>query len=181
VSDERSADAVDRAGDPTASRGWTGDLGWATLDRPVGAVVLLAVLFTLWRLGGLAGVLTWLVIAGCWLLFPPVVSVAVGQFVLVALTPADTGLVTLLPAESALLALLAASFLDSGAWLPGSYPVLVSTRQNLADALAYVGAAIALSALVLYAGQLFGPLLAGGLCLAVVAVVAYGLRPVVTE
>ncbi|MDS0280797.1 hypothetical protein [Haloarcula onubensis] len=165
---------------PAEPLAWTGDTRWTTLDRPAGAVALLAALVALWALGGAVGALAWLAITACWLLAPPVVPVALGQFALVALTPADAGLVALLPAEGALLALLAASFLDSGAWNPGNATDVVGLRPNLVDALAYAGVAVALSAGVVYAWELAGPLVAGGLCLAVVAAIGYGLRPVTT-
>lgn len=162
---------------PVTPRPW-GDPGWATLARPAGAVTLLAALVALWALGGVAGVLAWLAIAVCWLLAPPVVPVAVGQFALVALTPADTGLATVLPAEAALLALLVADFVDSAAWLPEG--PAVGTGQNVADAVACVGTAVALGAVALYGWRLSGPLVAGGLCLGAVALFAYGLRPTLT-
>lgn len=163
-----------------ATLGWTGDVRWATLERPAGAVVLVLALGPFWALGGAVGALAWLAIAGSWLLFPPIVPVVFGQFLLVAVTPADAALMSLLPAEGALLALLAASFVDSGAWLPESTG-LVGTRRNLADALGYLGAAIATVALVAYAVQLSGPLVAGGLCLGLVAVVAVVLRPALPD
>lgn len=167
-----SADAGDSAGGPAL--GWAGDTGWATRDRPAGAVALVGVLVALYDLAGLAGAVAWLAIAAWWLLFPPVVPYAFGQFTLVALTPADIAL----PAQGALVALLAADFLDSAAWRPGS---VVGPRQNRLDALAVAGAAVALSALVLYGWRRVGPLFAGALCLGVVALFAYGLRPTVTD
>lgn len=172
-----SADGENTAG----SLGWAGDTGWATVERPVGAVALLGVLVALWRLGGVVGAVAWLAIAACWLLASPVVPVAVGQFALVALTPADSALVAVLPAEGALLALLAADFLDSAAWRPDSPAGLVGTGQNLLDTLAYAGSAVALSALAIYGWRQSGPVLAGALCLGVLAAVAYGLRPALTE
>lgn len=183
-----SADRSESAGEPTAvdtesaahTLGWTGDTGWATLDRPAGVVGLGLALVTFWLLGGLAGVLAWLVLAGTWLLAPPVVAVALGQFLLVALVPADAELLTVLPAEGALLGLLAADFIDSGAWLP-DFTGGLDTRQNLADALGYAGGAIALSALVVGVWRAAGALVAGGLCLGLVAVVGYGLRPALAE
>lgn len=161
--------------------GWAGDTGWATFDRPVGAVVLGLALVPFWLLGGVAGALAWLALAGSWLLFPPVISVVIGQFLLVAVVPADAGVVPVLPAEGALFGLLAADFLDSAAWLPTAAVGRVGTRQNLADALGYTGAVIALSAVVVAGWQASGALLAGGLCLGLVGVVGYGLRPVLTD
>lgn len=177
-----SADPEDRAGGAAGgSLQWAGDIGWATLGRPVGAGALLGVLVALWDLAGLAGVAVWVAVAAWWLLFPPVVPVAFGQFALVALTPADTGLVTVLPAEAVLVALLVADFLDSAAWRPDGPGGLVSTRQNLLDALAVAGGALALSALVVYGWRRSGPLVAGGLCLGIAALFAYGLRPALTD
>jgi len=166
---------------PIERLNWTGDSRWATFDRPVGALVLLGVLVPFWSLGGIAGVLGWLAIVASWLLFAPVVPVVLGQFILVALTPADAALVTLLPAEAALLALLAATFLDSGAWLPAGPSGLVPTRQNIADALGYFGMAMALSALVVYVVGLSSSLVAGALCLGLVGGIGYVLRPALTE
>lgn len=80
---------------------WTSGGGW------IGGLVLLAVLVAFWDIGGLGGVAAWIVIATSWLLFPPIVPVAVGQFAIVALTASDTGLVTALLLEAPLLALLA--------------------------------------------------------------------------
>lgn len=164
-----------------AQLGWMGDTRWATLDRSVSAVVVLLMLVPLWNLGGLAGALAWLAIAGSWLLFPPVIPVVFGQFVLVALTPADTPLTSLLPAEGALFALLAVSFLDSGAWLPASPSKVVGTRQNLVDTLGYIGAASAMAALVVYAIQASGLMLAGGLCLGIILLIALVLRPAISN
>jgi len=160
-----------------ASLGWAGDTGWATVTRPVGAVALVGALVAFWALAGPAGAAAWLAVAAWWLLFPPVVPFAFGQFALVALTPAEVGLAALLPAEGALFALLAADFLDSAAWRPDGPGGLVGPRQNLLDALAAAGAAVALSALVFYGWRRVGPLFAGGLCLVVVVLFAYGLRP----
>jgi len=125
--------------------------------------------------------LAWLGVAGSWLLFPPVVPVALGQFLLVAVTPADMSLGALLPAEGALLALLGATFLDSGGWLPGRNAELSSRRQDLADAAGYLGAATALAAGAVSVATVAHPLLAGALCLGLLGAVAYGLRPVLTR
>ncbi|WP_277543749.1 hypothetical protein [Haloarcula laminariae] len=160
--------------------GWTGDLRWATIERPVGVVVILFALVPFWILGGLAGVLAWLAIAGSWLLFPPVVPVVFGQFLLAALTPVGVSLTSVLPAEAALCAVLAASFIDSGAWLPTDSTV-VARRQNMADAVGYLGAVLAVGALVVYLVQVPRPLVAGGLCLGLLALVAFVLRPVLPE
>jgi len=179
VTPDKPADG--RPGGPTDRLGWTGDSRWATTDRPVGAVVLVVALVPFWQLGGPAGVLAWLGVAGSWLLFPPVVPVALGQFLLVAVTPADMSLGALLPAEGALLALLGATFLDSGGWLPGRNAELSSRRQDLADAAGYLGAATALAAGAVSVATVAHPLLAGALCLGLLGAVAYGLRPVLTR
>jgi len=178
-----TADAAtaDESVSPADPPDWTGDTHWATRQRPVGATVLLLALVAFWSLAGGFGVLAWLAIAGCWLLFPPIVPVALGQFLLVAVTSADAPLVTLLPAETALLGLLAASFLDSDGWRSVGPPDLVATRQNLADAFGYVGMALVVISLTIYVWQAAGPLLAGGFCVGLVGVVGYSLRPALVE
>jgi hypothetical protein len=156
---------------------WTGDRRWATPERPVGAMVVVLALGPFWMLADAVGIAAWLVVAGSWLFFPPVVPVVFGQLVLVGVVPADTTVASILPAEGVLLGLLAASFLDSGAWHPAGGRGLTETRLDLADALGYLGVAIVVAGLVVYAVQSSGPILAGGLCLAVIAVVGVVLRP----
>lgn len=94
---------------------WLEESRWETEWSPFGAIALLTVLVAFWQLGGALGILAWLVVALCWLVFPLFVPVAIGQFALVALTSADTGLSTMLPAEATLAGLLLADvWSDSG-------------------------------------------------------------------
>ncbi len=92
-------------------------------------------LVAFWQLGGALGILAWVVVALSWLVFPPIVPVAIGQFALVALPAADTGLVALLPAEATLGALLVADV-----W---------SDTGSIGTAVAFTGVAILSGATVL--------------------------------
>lgn len=97
---ETSASQATLEPDRVVESRWRQKRGWVT------AVVLLPVLATFWLLGGLWGVVAWTVVAASWLVFPPIVAVGVGQFALVALSPADAGLTAVLPGEATLLGLL---------------------------------------------------------------------------
>jgi len=71
-------------------------------------MALAAVLATFWFLGGFWGAVGWLVVATIWALFPPIVAVAAGHFVLVALTPSEAGLERILLGVAAVSGLLVA-------------------------------------------------------------------------
>ncbi|MFC6861854.1 hypothetical protein ACFQGE_00070 [Halomicroarcula sp. GCM10025817] len=108
---------------------------WDTERSPFGGIALLTVLVAFWQLGGALGIIAWIVVALSWLVFPPIVPVAIGQFALVAMTAADTGLVGLLPAEATLGALLVADV-----W---------SDTGSTAAAVAFTGVAILSGATIL--------------------------------
>lgn len=81
---------------------WQPEIQWP------GLFALAGVLVSFWVLGGVWGAVGWLVVAVLWLLFPPVIPVAVGQFVVVALTPPAAGIPAVLPGTAALGGLLLA-------------------------------------------------------------------------
>lgn len=135
---------------------WTSDDRWHGSTRLVGGLVLLITLAFLWRLGGLFGVGTWLVVAGSWLVFPPIVPVAIGQFALVAVAP-ETNLEAGVTA-AALVALLGADFVDRPTTGVGI------SRQGVVYALCFAGLCLLLT------GLLFGVEASNGIGVAVAAV-----------
>jgi hypothetical protein len=82
---------------------WIETVRWTTDGWLVGGVGLLVVFAAFWLLGGVLGAVAWVGIAVTWLLFPPVVSVAIGHFAVLAILPSDTELTTILLTEAALL------------------------------------------------------------------------------
>lgn len=93
------------------SRSWLEAIRWRT-DTPIlGGVALLAILGVFWWLGGIRGAVAWVFVAGAWLLWPPIVPVAIGQFALLVVLPTDAALTTMLPAEAAILTPLLADIL----------------------------------------------------------------------
>lgn len=135
---------------------WTSGGGW------IGGTVLLVVFVALWDIGGLSGIAAWIVIASSWLLFPPIVPVAVGQFAIVALTASGTGLVTVLPVEASLLALLAVD--------------LVSGDLSLISGLGFVLGTVALAGSLVAVARTTGLLFAGCLALLALGGVSYALH-----
>lgn len=160
------------------ARGWTGDTSWATDGRLVGGCVLLASLVFLWRLGGLAGVASWGVIALTWLVFPPIVPVAIGQFAIVALTSTETGLLEVLPVEVTILALLIADLVDGNGWWRNE----VSTLSWPDTPFTFSDIALALSMITLFGAGLeliateTSTLTAGLLGLALFGTISYALH-----
>ena len=114
---------------------WLENSRWDAKRSPFGGIALLTVLVAFWQLGGALGIIAWVVVALSWLVFPPIVPVAIGQFALVALTAADTGLVALLPAEATLGGLLVADV-----W---------SDTESIGTAVAFTGVAILSGATIL--------------------------------
>lgn len=84
---------------------------WRAQPTVLGAVALLLVAVAFWPLGGVWGLLTWLVVAAVWLAAPPVAAVAVAQFGLLALVP-DGTLRPALMVEGSLLCLLLVDVLE---------------------------------------------------------------------
>ena len=115
------------------------------------ASALAAVLTTFWLLGGGWGAIAWVVVASSWLVFPPVVAVALGQYALIALTPIDSGFATVLPGSMALLALLVGNILTE--------------RQALSDGLLLLGST------VIIGGGVLGLVWTSGLLAGVIGVV----------
>lgn len=103
---------------------------WRGQPTVLGAVVLLLVAAAFWLLGGVWGLLTWLVVAAVWLAAPPVAAVAVAQFGLLALVP-DGTLRPALTVEGALLCLLLVDVLED-TWSAAAGVVLVGAAVGLA-------------------------------------------------
>jgi hypothetical protein len=143
-------------GGPTDRWAWVVDQRWDGSTRVVGGALLLGTLGLLWQVGGVIGVATWLVVAGSWLLFPPIVPVAIGQFALVAVAPDLT--VEVGVTAVALLALLGADFLDRPTAGGGIRPA------SLVYALCFAGLCL------LFGGSLFGVAARNGIETAVAAV-----------
>ncbi|MBX0297799.1 hypothetical protein [Haloarcula nitratireducens] len=133
-------------------RRWGTELGWA------GALVLLAILAPLWVLSGRLGIAAWFAIAVSWIAFPPIVAVAIGQFALIALTPADIDLLTVLPTEIGLLGLLI---------------VDVGSNHSLREVALLVGSVLALSTFALALTLTNGIVVAMLCSLTVLAVISY--------
>ncbi|WP_135306456.1 hypothetical protein [Haloarcula amylovorans] len=133
----------------------------ATYEWP-GVVVLFAILATLWSLDGRLGVAAWLAIVVSWVVFPPIVAVAIGQFALLALSPADAGLLAVLPTEAGLFGLLVAD--------------IISSDHSKAEWALLIGGLLALSTSLLALTATNGLLVAVLVCLAVLAMVSYLLH-----
>ena len=126
--DTRQSDDGPTDGHDSTGPAWLEALRWTERPGWIEGSVLLLVLATFWFLGGSWGAIAWIAVASSWVVFPPVVPVAIGQFALIALTPSDGGFSTVLPGSLALLALLVGD-------------VMVKTR-DLADGLLFLGAAV---------------------------------------
>lgn len=95
----------------SGSHSWLEAIRWRT-DAPIlGRLALLAILGAFWWLGGVRGAVAWVFVTAAWLLWPPIVPVAIGQFALLLVLPADAALTTMLPAEAAILTPLLADIL----------------------------------------------------------------------
>lgn len=137
------------------SRSWLEAIRWRT-DTPIlGGVALLAILGVFWWLGGIRGAVAWVFVAGAWLLWPPIVPVAIGQFALLVVLPTDAALTTMLPAEAAILTPLVAD-------------VLGGRDTTVADAALFVAAVGIGGALMLVLSEV-GGLIAAGIVLLLVA------------
>lgn len=84
-------------------------VGWTVFD----GVALAVILATFWLLGGFWGAIGWVLVTILWALFPPVITVAAGQFILVAITPAEASLVATLLGVGAVSGLLLADIAES--------------------------------------------------------------------
>lgn len=159
-------------------RGWTGDSSWATDGRFVGSLVLLASLPFFWRLGSLAGVVSWGVIAIAWLIFPPIIPVAIGQFAIVALTATETGLRGILPAEAVLLALLIADLVDGNGWVQNESSTFPwpETPFTFSDIVVALSITTLSSAGLLLLTTETATLTAGVLSLGIFGTLSYGLH-----
>lgn len=125
----------DTTGGPTGSdRQWLTASRWSSHRDWPGLLALVAVLAAFWLLGGFWGVIAWAVVAGAWIAFPAIVPVAIGQFALVAITPAEAGLTAVLPGSLSLLALLVSD--------------IVADRRDLPDGVVLIGSAVLLGASV---------------------------------
>ena len=140
---------------PSRSRSWLEAIRWQT-DAPIlGRLALLSILGVLWWLGGVRGAVVWVFITAAWLLWPPIVPVAIGQFALLVVLPADAALTTMLPAEAAILTPLVAD-------------VLGGRDTTVADAALFVAAVGIGGALMLVLSEV-GGLIAAGIVLLLVA------------
>lgn len=109
---------------------WAGRRDW------IDAVALVAVLGTFWHVGGAWGAIAWIGVAVSWSILPVVVAVAIGQFALVAITPAQAGVVVTLPGAMALLALLVGD--------------IVKAPQDIPDGLLFIGSTMILGGGVIW-------------------------------
>ncbi|WP_178917778.1 hypothetical protein [Natronomonas gomsonensis] len=108
ATDERDPEQGSTTSD---SRSWLEAIRWRT-DAPIlGGLALLAILAAFWWLGGFGGVAAWVFVAAAWLLWPPIVPVAIAQLALLVVLPADAALTTMLPAEAAIVTPLLADIL----------------------------------------------------------------------
>jgi len=93
---------------------WDPHVGPGSASAPLGALP------GCWWFGGLPGVGIWAVVATTWLLFPPIVPVAVAQFGLIVLLPEDPAVTTILLAEVPLVLLLGADLVEqANSWAAG--------------------------------------------------------------
>jgi len=123
----------DTTGGHTGSdRQWLIASRWSSHCDWPGLLALVAVLATFWLLGEFWGVIAWAVVAGAWVAFPAIVPVAIGQFALIAVTPAEGGLTAVLPGSLSLLALLVSD--------------IVADRRDLPDGVVLIGNAALLGA-----------------------------------
>jgi hypothetical protein len=91
---------------------WVTATRWDPHVGPGSAAVVLLALAGCWWLGGVVGVAVWAVVATTWLLFPPIVPVAVAQLGLVVLLSADPPVTTVLLAEVPVVLLLVADLVE---------------------------------------------------------------------
>ena len=134
-------------GQTDGERPWFATFRWSSHRNWPGLGALVAVLVTFWLLGGFWGVIAWVVVASSWLVFPVIVPVAIGQFALVAVTPADAGVTALLPGSVSLLALLVSD--------------VVTALQDLPDGVVLIGSVVLLGAGVVGLVSLSGIYAAG--------------------
>jgi hypothetical protein len=105
------------------------------------------------------GVVGWLLVVVLWVLFPPVVAVAAGQFIIVAIAPTEAHLVATLPGAVAVSGLLLAD-------VPVSPPPMI-------DELIFVGLVISLVTGLLLLGQAVGLFAAAAVLMTLVGFTSY--------
>ena len=137
--------------DPARLTGVTSAMRWSTQRTWIDMIGLVAILASFWLLAGGWGAIAWAVVAGSWALLPPVIPVAVGQFALLALLPADGGLPTVIFTSIALFSLLISD--------------IVTETADLLDGVLCIGTAVVLT------GVAFGLVQATGLIGAVIGIV----------
>lgn len=136
---------------------------WTTDTLVLGGLALLAVLAVFWWLGGVRGAVTWVFVAAAWLLLPPIIPVAIGQFALLVVLPTDATLMTILPAEVAVLTPLLAD-------------VLGGHDTTAVDTVLFVAAVGLGGALILISTEVAGVLAAGVVLLLVAGIASYLLH-----
>lgn len=121
---------------------WLTTYRWHSHSDWLGVSTLGAVLISFWLHDGFWGGAAWVVVAITWVVFPVIVPVTLGQFALVAITPADAEFITLLPGSISLLTLLVAD--------------IAATRQRLLYLFTLIVSAIVFSGSAIWVIWLFG-------------------------